>query len=278
MQYMRLRWLIHITAISLACIFAGVCNAAEEEAAPDWINRQSRVIIGGDILHLGVGEGDSIEVARFKAEAMAVKGLISECSLAHREIIIWDRFTVKLGHGFKGYARAGLAFASCDEAKKARAESRRKLSNPELIKDQEMYSELEGLSPQALKNSKDIEKLGQDLSKIKSDQFKNDNNQLKNSGRLQELEEKVIQLEKSRAAKSETIIIKETKVLYDKAPANQVRYNDCMHDYRQLMNDATTTAYEIGVPKGNLASQGVYQKHNRAEQKLRYCESIKSAK
>ena len=78
--------------------------------------------------------------------------------------------------------------------------------------------------------------------------------------------------------KSQTVVIKETKVLYDKAPANQARFEDCMQDYRQLMNDANQTAMAIGIPKGNLASPGVMEKMNRADSKLRYCQTLKTQK
>ncbi len=248
-------------------LLVGVAYA--DPSPPEWIHQQDRIVIGGDILHLGIGVGETPEVARFKSEAMSVRVLISECTLAHRDIVIWDRYMEQKDGQYIAYTRAGLSFESCHEAKSARGEKRKQMSNSELINNQDIYSQLEGLNPSTFKNSSDIKRNTKDIAILKRQRLDNQN-------KIKALEEKIIQLEREKSDnKSQTIVIKETKILYDKAPANQARFEDCMQDYRQLMNDANQAALEIGNPKGNLASPGVYPKLNRAEAKLRYCQQIK---
>ena len=264
---------IKMPMLAIMLLFLSNISAANFEQAPEWTRSLSRTVISGDILYLGVGDGSTPEVARFKAEAMSVKALISECSLAHRDIIIWDRHIEVFEGKYKAYVRAGLSFESCTEAKKARGEKRKNLANQELMRDQETYSELEGLIPESEKNTKNILKNSKQIESLKAD-----NN--RNKERLKQLEEKIVKLERAKSEQQKIVIIKEKEinVRYEKAQDNEIRYNDCMEDYRVLMNDATQTAYEIGVPRGNLASPGVYQKLNRAEQKLRYCQNIKPKK
>jgi hypothetical protein len=123
---------------------------ADASERPDWTDLTSRHVVGGDVLQVGQGVGRSAELARFKAEAMAVRNIISECSLPHREIVIWDRYSETGDEGnFVAWARAGISFLACEEARKAKGTERVKLANPALISNQDLYSELEGLSPEA---------------------------------------------------------------------------------------------------------------------------------
>lgn len=249
----------NLTVFCLSFFMFASLAQSQDQAEPEWIHQQSRQVVGGDILSLGAGEGNSIEISRFKAEAMAVKGLISECSLAHRDIIIWDRYFEKVGSGYKSYARAGLLFEACQEAKRVRGEERKSLSNAELLKNQDIYSQIEGLHVVAPALTPKSEPRENSIG-IK---------------RLKELEDKIIKIEQMKALPVQTILIKETTVQYDRAPPNQARYNDCMLDYRQLMNDASQSANDIGVPRGNMASPNVSNKLNRAEEKLRYCSGLR---
>ena len=151
--------------ISFALVL--LCGAAfADPSPPEWIHQQDRTIIGGDILHLGIGIGQTPEVARFKSEAMSIRALISECTLAHRDIVIWDRYIEQKDGQYVAYTRAGLSFASCQEAKSARGETRKQISNSELINNQDIYSQLEGLNPSALKNSEDIKKNAKDIANL----------------------------------------------------------------------------------------------------------------
>ncbi len=231
---------------------------------PAWTDGQSRAVIGGDILHLGIGYGKTPEMARFKSEAMAVKNLISECSLAHRDTVIWDRYLETLDDGtYKGYARAGLDFQSCEEAKHAKGEQRKILSNPALVQNQDLYNQLEF----AQDHSDDL------FGKIKTwvDAMLGKQNR-----RLADLEEKVANIEKQPQPTiiNNTIIERKTVLFGGDGEDRAGRYRDCIQEYNELMNDANRLAQNSRPFPGNLASPQAAPAWNRAMRKLSYCRTI----
>lgn len=260
-QHQPLLLLLVVSLFALVGQRAFATEAGSKSGGPpEWINAQSRTVQGGDILHLGVGIGKSPEIARFKAESMAVKNLMSECSLAHREIVIWDRYLEKADeNSYKAYARAGLSFTACDEARAAKGEDRKRLSNPVLVRNQDLYDQLERESVDQSKLLGRIQAWTRALVG-------------KSEDRLNELESRITELEKS-PSQSVTVIHQNT-ILVGATANKEGRLRDCMEEYQQLMREAQDRAM-ASTPPGNLASPEAAPAWNRAQRKLFYCRKIK---
>ena len=260
---------LYASLLSIGCGLAASLSfaaTADEPQRPAWTNSQSRTVIGGDILHFGFGEARTAELARFKAESMAVKSLLAECSLAHRDTVIWDRYLERItDSSFKAYARAGLNFSSCEEARRAKGEDRKRLSNPVLVQNQDLYDQLE-------REHVDQHSL--------IGQIKTWTRSLigKSAVRISDLEQRITELEKSpNGAPTSVIVIHQNTVLVGASTNRETRYRDCMEDYKSLMEDARTQAMNSNPP-GNLASPEAAPSHNRALRKLTYCEEIRRKK
>ncbi|MGK5085218.1 hypothetical protein WDW37_18170 [Bdellovibrionota bacterium FG-1] len=270
-----------VTALSILYFILTITLCMAAEPRPEWLDRQSRHVIGGDIMHAGQGLGPTPEVARFKAESMAVKNVISECSLAHRDIVIWDRYLEQLSDkNFRAYARAGINTAACEEAIKAKGESRRSLSNPELVRNQDIYSQLEGLTPQDSVWNSIKDRVYMIIGKQES--------------RTAAAEQKMAVLEAKMSAieqaKVQTIMIRTESVVraetptpplhhrsVDQSQAREARYKDCMADYEQLMVEVKQIARDFGKPRGNFHSPNVQPHFNRANTKKSYCQKIRAS-
>ena len=101
-----------------------------------------RNVVEGDILHSFTAESKDEATAAFLAQQGAIKSLVTECSIAHRNIKIYQSFTQKYAdQKFIGVAEAGIDFQSCEEGKKTSLKDQRKLISPEIKKNQEIYEQ-----------------------------------------------------------------------------------------------------------------------------------------
>jgi hypothetical protein len=87
--------------------------------APAWINQATRTVDNGYIVYVGIGEDNVPERARFKAEGMAIQDLANECSFAPKGTRVEDHYDQPVGVIFRSYAKVGIAFQDCDDAKAA---------------------------------------------------------------------------------------------------------------------------------------------------------------
>lgn len=108
--------------------------------SPEWINQSHRQVIGGDIVTWGTGEGSTSEIAQFKARHMAIKSIVDECGIAHKDIIPWNNHVELSGNGYRAFAQISLTFQSCEEAKRAKTDVQKQaLENPKLAQGQRIY-------------------------------------------------------------------------------------------------------------------------------------------
>lgn len=257
-----------IIVLSVFLNFLFLANATDvsnlKESPPEWIDSQSRAIIGGDILHVGIGYGGSPETARFKAEAMAVKALISECSLAHKDIIIWDRYLIIKGDkSFAAYARAGLAYQQCQEAKNAKGDLRRQLSSEILIRNQDLYDKLEFAISEDDSNSV--------YAKMKSWVI---GERSSSDKKVKELEARVELIEQKPAGTVKIVENKTVNVFVGSEASKKERLQNCMNDYNELMREAQDKSIQIRKP-GSMSTSETAPLFARAMRKLSFCNQIK---
>lgn len=239
----------------IKCLFFSIVfsfNVFADER-PAWVDGASRTIIGGDILHVGLGEGNTQEVARFKAEAMAVRNLISECTLAHKDTVVWDRYLEGSRDNYRAYARAGMDFKSCDESKDARGDKRKELANPVLMANQDLYSQLETVKDESTGLKAWFEsKLGY------------------HDTRLADLEAKVASLARKPATVYKTVV--QTNTVY--VQGGRDGYKECLARYKETMEEARRLA-QFAYPPGNLMSPQAGGTFNRAMFQLSQCRKMK---
>lgn len=106
---------------------------------------KSRQVLGGDLIYTATSSGATQDEAVFKAESQAVRMIMIECAIPHRDTKVFS-FSVKpQADKFVAQISAGLSLESCEEGKSASAERRGELSNPMLLASQKVYEQyLEG--------------------------------------------------------------------------------------------------------------------------------------
>lgn len=115
---------------------AAAANAGETKA---------RQVIGGDVIYSAQATGATQDEAVFKAESQAVRMIMIECAIPHRDTKVFDFAVNPRGGKFVASVSAGLPLESCEEGRRANAEQRATLSNPMLLASQKVYEEsLEG--------------------------------------------------------------------------------------------------------------------------------------
>lgn len=116
-------------------------------ASPDWTKETHRQIKGGDIVHWGMGEAHSAELASFKARQSAIAAIIDECGgIANKAIIPRKQHVESSGNGFLAYSQVSIDFQECDFAK-TRLAKKDQIENPQIAEDQKLYRELIGATP-----------------------------------------------------------------------------------------------------------------------------------
>lgn len=194
----------------------------------------SRTIIGGDIVHTGRAEADTEARAVFMAEAQAVKSLVNECGVAHREIKMWGREVEKTASGYKAISKAGLTFEDCEYSKKASPERKKQLESKKLSQDQDMYNkylEAKEASNQAL------DKIGASIDDT--------NKKIDNINRKLNSKQKV-----------NTIV---NNITINEGPVTRVVASrpDCKAQFQMAMHQANVLA-EKNYPPGNMNGEAGY--------------------
>jgi hypothetical protein len=116
-------------------------------APPEWVQETGRTIKGGDIVHWGMGEANSAELASFKARQSAIAAIIDECGGIANKAIIPRKQHIEPGEGiFTAYAHVSIDFQECDFAK-TRLVKKAEVENPQIAEDQKLYRELIGVTP-----------------------------------------------------------------------------------------------------------------------------------
>lgn len=222
---------------------------------PEWISQPNRVILGGDILHWGGSRDASEQVAMFKAKQMAIKSLLQECGgVAHKDIVPWDNYVERLAGGeFTVYARVGLSFESCQEAKGPNA---KKYENQEIVKSQELYNKLLSADMGLLEPS-EKEKIMEEVIKEAQDQYNS------NAGHL---EDRIRQLE----AKINAMKVPQV-VLPAQLPATSSMKIACIKRLQQMEH-----VLQMKAPaNGNLADPSVVDQYNRYQVEASICDSYR---
>lgn len=135
-----MKWLVQF-------IIANILLGSQVYAVtPDWVQETGRSIRGGDIVHWGMGEADSAELAAFKARQSAIAAIIDECGgIANKAIVPRRQHIESNGNLFTAFAHVSIEFDACDHAKTRRAK-REEIENPQIAADQKTYRELIGVT------------------------------------------------------------------------------------------------------------------------------------
>lgn len=120
----------------LAMGLAAAANAGETKA---------RQVIGGDLIYTAQATGATQDEAVFKAESQAVRMIMIECAIPHRDTKVFDFAVNPVGGKFVARVSAGLPLESCEEGRSASGDQRAALSNPMLLASEQVYEQyLEG--------------------------------------------------------------------------------------------------------------------------------------
>jgi hypothetical protein len=127
-----MKTLISLLFIMMAVTVVSLVRAEE---------KKSRQIIGGDLIYSTTALGWTQDEAVFKAESQAVRMIMIECAVPHRDTKIFE-FTVNpRGDKFVAQISAGLPLESCEEGRHASADRKTELSNPMLTASQRIYEQ-----------------------------------------------------------------------------------------------------------------------------------------
>jgi hypothetical protein len=150
--YSFVMFIRHIRTFGLEFLFLlALTHCASKPPEPDWVKQTSRTVDNGYIVYVGTGVDRLLEKARFKAEGEAIGDLVNECSFAPKGARIEDHFEEpgeKKGE-IKAYAKIGLTFEECEQAKKATDPTEIKnLANVSLAEELKRYQEMVGAEPE----------------------------------------------------------------------------------------------------------------------------------
>lgn len=208
-----------------------------------------REVINGDIIHTATAANTRDSVALFIAEQSAIKAISAECGFPHRDIKIFKRenFMDRKTGLFYAVVSAGIDYPSCDEAKAASNNPKRRtrLSNPSLVAEQKKYDHY--IEEQlGVKDDPDLYKyLDKKFRQVGSKQdVAND--------RLSNLEGRLDDLSRLQPSRSERVVYVTTV----KQNAPQVSAPNRMCDY--LNSQATVASINEGS-HGNMLNGGKAQ-------------------
>jgi hypothetical protein len=246
--------------------------------------KYEREVIGGDILYTSRGAGPSETAAVFVAQQGAIKSLMIECSIPHKEMKVWKTKTEPVpGKGFYATVQVGIASQFCDEGKKANTpEAIAKLTNPETVKSQETYDlyiqKMIGVKEEAAKPKKKMT-IGEYLNRDNPNYKEN-----KPSGREnasfpsnEELNARMKQQDKEHALYIEELNKKNGKLMHDaqerdkknkaikaKLPPPDAKTLACRKKFNRLMASAMANSDRYG----NMASSPVATEYMNAAHAL----------
>lgn len=135
-------------------VLASACSTSPTEPSagpePGWVHEPTRIVDNGYIVYVGSGEDTSRDRAQFKAESAALQDLANECSFVPKGARLEDRFDKTEGRLHEAYAKVGVEFQLCEEAKKAlQPEQVKKLANESMTDQIHRYQEMLGDSSDA---------------------------------------------------------------------------------------------------------------------------------
>ena len=217
---------------------------------------QARSVVNGDILYTGEAHGSTEAEAGFLAEAQAIRSVMGECSLAHKDIKVFDKAITRdpKSNGFLAKAVAGLSFESCDEAKTSDAKKRLRLTSPIIVEDQALYSAY-------LKSTLTGRERAFDLRPYLEGRFKKIQHQL--DGIADRLE---TPKERYQPVTVQKYLL--PQVVEQRSSIAQIR--GCSQEARRLMQSAERAALK-NHPPGNLAQGEALDFYNEAIVEYQRC-------
>jgi hypothetical protein len=131
-----------VFGVGLAGIFLIAATAA--------MGAEARQVIGGDLIYTASATGTTQNEAVFMAESQAVRMIMIECAIPHRDTKVFGYKLNPKGDKFVAEISIGLPMESCDEGRNASVSRKTELSNPLLLASQKVYEQaLEGRTPAA---------------------------------------------------------------------------------------------------------------------------------
>jgi hypothetical protein len=107
------------------------------------VDREQRHIEGGSLIFIGHGADAVPEIARFKAQTMAVQGVATECMLALREIKFDEYLHQRKDTRHIYTVKASIDLEACEAGKRATSPAEvRRLTNPTLAEDLKKYRDM----------------------------------------------------------------------------------------------------------------------------------------
>lgn len=228
----------------------------------DWAKKQSRLVFGDKITHWGTGIGKTPEMALFKAEFMAVRGITTECGgIASKGIKVPKKKVIPHEGQYMAYARASIPFVECDYNKTAKAKTNKDLPNKYLQDGLKLYDKL---VINAFEKKDDDVNLKKVLKKV--------NNYLKVKNEEYDSRLATIEADIKNLKNKPTSVVIHKKEIHLHGDA--AKYEECIMDYNDLMDDAQRASYKNRVP-GNLMGEKSRHLYNKAQRKLYRCQQIK---
>ncbi len=136
---MRLLTLLFFSFPLLILVTCSSTKPADDKA---WIRNPARTVDSGYIVYVGTGEDISPEKAQFKAEAIAIGDLANECSFAPKGARIEDHYDEKTDRGHTAYAKVGITYEECEQAKQAvKPEDIQKLGNVAMTEELKRFQD-----------------------------------------------------------------------------------------------------------------------------------------
>jgi hypothetical protein len=119
MRTQRVRRIALVLTLALTSMVMGCSSTSTSQTrgAPNWVHDPTRSVDSGYIVYIGTGEDYSPERANFKAEASAIQDVANECSFAPKGARIEDRYDYFYGGKHQAYAKIGISFEDCEQAK-----------------------------------------------------------------------------------------------------------------------------------------------------------------
>lgn len=213
---------------------------------------KSRQVIGGDLIHTAKATAQTQELALFKAEAEAICRLTIECGgFPHRDIVIYETHVDSDQSYFTATVQAGINFQSCEQGRKATQSVRTRLTNPDLVRRQQIYEEL---LTEEMKLPSGRQKELKELIKNEFTSIRSQINELQHN------------------LKTIPIVVNRTQIIelqQSPIPANAQTF--CFNQYKTLMSQAESAALG-NIPPGNLAQGMALTYYNQAQSILRNCQ------
>jgi hypothetical protein len=222
--------------------------------------QDGRSVVNGTIIYTGTARETNDTKALFIAEQEAIKLLLVECKLPHREMKVFKKNLGIAENIFVATVEVGITFEDCDEAKRASPELAKKISNPNVEADQEAYrlyiQQQLGISAKPF-----------DLIAYLDTHFKGVSSRFDATNeRLNDIERKLDE----RPGPAHTIMIQPQASAQPSQSLKPIN-SACQAHYNSLISQAQTAAAS-NFPPGNLAQGQAAILYNQAQAVMRGCQ------